>query len=545
MKFQRSAPRVLIFSVVVVVIGMAVLSNRLFSGLTSAVEQDQFELIRALWSYNLTAAENRALERAEMIAALPAVREAFAARDREGLLAQCAEMFKRQKERYGVDRAQFHFPPAVSFLRLHAPEQHGDHQDQFRPMVVAVNRDLFSRKESAIAGTGPAIFGVTPMTDAAGQHIGSFELGMNFGPLLHALKAAYRLEMALFVEEQPLRQLMFAEGLDPDVLTEQNRRGKYIKFHSTNWALMKELVSEGDLSGPAEAQYVRSAQDVPYGVVLLTLYNNAGNPIGKVAMARDFSSSRAAAGRSLVWQGLLALSGIVALGGCHPDRGAGPAAAAFGNVEPDNLSSWQRAGATSRSQRPRPSATRCKRWHRLTSSSGPSRSSSPPTPTKRSLHESPPSLPVSCCPWPLQSLAGAELPEAAAAAPPDSLSSLPMGKGLPVVVLNRPALRGGGPRSTRRKPPTRQRWICVCAGRTLRLQYPPESAPQGFLEFRDEAAAAKMAEIWTPAVSLSESLRGALATNARPPDLSGWTGRDDGAHDGHVRDPLRGRAVSF
>ncbi len=97
MKFQRSAPRVLIFSVVLVVIGMAVLSNRLFSGLTSAVERDQFELIRALWSYNLTAAQNRALERAEMIATMPAVREAFAARDRERLLAQCAEMFKRQK----------------------------------------------------------------------------------------------------------------------------------------------------------------------------------------------------------------------------------------------------------------------------------------------------------------------------------------------------------------------------------------------------------------------------------------------------------------
>ena len=36
----------------------------------------------------------------------------------------------------------------------------------------------------------------------------------------------------------------------------------------------------------------------------------------------------------------------------------------------------------------------------------------------------------------------------------------------------------------------------------LRLQYPPEFAPQGFLEFRDEAAAAKIAEIWTPVVSL-------------------------------------------
>jgi methyl-accepting chemotaxis protein len=78
---------------------------------------------------------------------------------------------------------------------------------------------------------------------------------------------------------------------------------------------MRELVSDADLSGPPETQYIRSALDVPYGVVLLTLFNNAGDPIGKIAMARDFSSSRAAAGRSLIWQGLLALFAIVLLAG--------------------------------------------------------------------------------------------------------------------------------------------------------------------------------------------------------------------------------------
>jgi hypothetical protein len=95
----------------------------------------------------------------------------------------------------------------------------------------------------------------------------------------------------------------------------------------------------------------------------------------------------------------------------------------------------------------------------------------------------------------------AELPEAAAAAPPDSLSSLPVGKGLPVVV--RMGLRYVEVDSIDETEATytatvdlRLRW------QDLRLQYPPESAPQGFLEFREEAAAAKMAEIWTPAVSL-------------------------------------------
>ena len=452
-------------------------------------------------------------------------------------------MFKRQKERYGVDRAQFHFPPAVSFLRLHAPEQHGDHQDQFRPMVVAVNRDLFSRKESAIAGTGPAIFGVTPMTDAGGQHIGSFELGMNFGPLLHALKAAYRLEMALFVEEQPLRQLMFAEGLDPDVLTEQNRKGKYIKFHSTNWALMKELVSEGDLSGPAEAQYVRSAQDVPYGVVLLTLYNNAGNPIGKVAMARDFSSSRAAAGRSLVWQGLLALSGIVALGGCHPNRGAGPAAAALGNAKP--------AFCQSRTGPARPAYTRGRDPLRRAAGAGTgSREAQDQAGAlRRRYRQRGISMRSRLLAGLVLSMAlavpgRAELAEAAAAAPPDSLSSLPMGKGLPVVV--RIGLRYVEVTSIDETEADytatvdlRLRW------QDLAARIPPGVCASGLLGVSGRGRCGEDGRDLDAGGLFVESLRGALATNARPPDLSGWTGRDDAADDGHVRDPLRGRAVSF
>ena len=85
--------------------------------------------------------------------------------------------------------------------------------------------------------------------------------------------------------------------------------------------------------------------------------------------------------------------------------------------------------------------------------------------------------------------------------PADSLGSLPLGKGLPVVVLM--GLRYVEVDSIDETEDAytatvdlRLRW------QDLRLQYPPESAPQGFLEFRDEAAAAKIAEIWTPVVSL-------------------------------------------
>jgi methyl-accepting chemotaxis protein len=50
-------------------------------------------------------------------------------------------------------------------------------------------------------------------------------------------------------------------------------------------------------------------------VLLIPLSNASGQSLGVVAMARDFSGSRAAAGRSLVWQICLAIFAIVLLAG--------------------------------------------------------------------------------------------------------------------------------------------------------------------------------------------------------------------------------------
>ena len=251
------------------------------------------------------------MARAEMVANLPTVRDLFAKRDRERLLAECGPMFEIQKTKYGVDQMQFHLPTAVSFLRLHAPTQHGDDLSKFRPMVVAVNADRVARKGMVIARTGPAIFGVVPMADLAGGPAGSLDVGMDFNPILDGLKATYQLELALFIAEEPLRK--FATGLPGEVLTEENRRGKFIKFHSTHWALMKDLATEADVMNVAEDGFTRKLRGITYGALVLPLRDPAGEPLGLLAVAKDFSASRAASGRSLVWQSLLALFAIVTL----------------------------------------------------------------------------------------------------------------------------------------------------------------------------------------------------------------------------------------
>ena len=314
MSFRRNAPAALIAAVIVVVAALTFLSGRLFSGLTDAVEKSQFELMQAIFDTALRDAENKALARAELLAALPVTRQAVAARDRQALLDNFAAMFEGQKERHSVDQVQFHVPPATSLLRLQDPTLFGDDLSRFRPMVVAVNRDHVSAKGLAIARSGPAIIGVAPINDMQGNHAGSVEFGLDFAPVLVAMKSAYGLEFSLFIEEKPLRD--FATALDPAVFSEQNRIGRFVRMETTNGALMGDLAGDADISVVNEpVTYARDAQGVPYGVLLIPLRDGAGQSLGVVAAARDFSGSRAAAGRSLVWQACLAVFAIVILAG--------------------------------------------------------------------------------------------------------------------------------------------------------------------------------------------------------------------------------------
>jgi len=314
MTFRRSAPTALIIASAVIILTLTFVSNKLFSGLTDSVEQGQYQLMQSILTSSLDSAAERALARADMVADLDATREAVAAKDHNKLLALYGEMFGVQRDRHGVSQAQFHLPPGTSLLRLQSPAAFGDDLTRSRPMVVAVNRDHQPRKGFAIARSGPAIFGIAPIHDAAGNHIGSFEFGLDFGPMLDQLKAVYGLDATLYVEEKPLRD--FAKGVDPSIYSDQNRVSHFIRYHTTNAVLMKALIGDADLAGVSEpVRYARDADGIPYGVLLVPLRNGAGESLGVVALARDFSPSRAAAAQSFVWQIAAAVFGIVLMAG--------------------------------------------------------------------------------------------------------------------------------------------------------------------------------------------------------------------------------------
>jgi methyl-accepting chemotaxis protein len=313
MKFSTNAPAVLIGAVVIVVAAVSMVSNTISHRMASSFEEGEFALMAQITQAKFREAENKAIASAEIVAASPAVKQAFAARDRDALLAATKDLFAIQKEKYGISQAQFHTAPATSFLRVHNPPHPQDDLSSYRQIVVEVNRTQAIRKGIEITTSGIGVFGTLPMTDGEGKPDGSFEMAMETGAVLDDIKRLYGFDLALLVDEKLLRET--ATSLKSDVFAEQNRVGNLIKFHSTHTDLLRALVAGEDTAVNEDSHYLREAGGVPYGVLIQPVYNYAGAKIGVLATAKSFAATRAADGQALVWQTLLGIVSIVLLTG--------------------------------------------------------------------------------------------------------------------------------------------------------------------------------------------------------------------------------------
>src|SRR5690606_19743793 len=121
----------------------------------------------------------------------------------------------------------------------------GDDQTAYRPMLAEAHHEKALRKGTAITKGGPAVFGIVPIMDEKGQFAGTFEMGLEFGPVLKELKTAYGIEGAVFFEEKQLRDV--ATDIEPDVITPKNRVGKYIRYYATHPDLMAAIVTDKDV----------------------------------------------------------------------------------------------------------------------------------------------------------------------------------------------------------------------------------------------------------------------------------------------------------
>jgi len=311
-KFRYGAPTLVITAAAIVVVAITGIAQLLTSRLVHTAHEGDYDLMRRAFASTLKSMEDEATSDAEIVASIPAVRSAFIRRDRPALLGETLGMFKTIEPKYAIDQAQFHLPPGVSFLRLHEPAKFGDDQTSYRPMLAEVHQEKAVRKGTSITKNGPAILGIVPIIEN-GELVGSFEMGLEFGPVLDDIKTAYGVEGAVFFEEKQLRDI--ATDIEPDVITPKNRVGKYIRYHATHPELMGALVSDRDVEITTPKRLERFVAGVPWGVQVIPLYNYANHQIGVVALGTSFAEDKTLARRATVWQVLAGVFGLVILAG--------------------------------------------------------------------------------------------------------------------------------------------------------------------------------------------------------------------------------------
>lgn len=313
MRFRTGAPTLLIVAALFTISALSVASNWLSQRMSASIEEGRFELMGRILDATLQRAEAQAIASAEMIAAMPEVQRAFAARDRDALLAATRAAYAVQSEKYGISQAQFHLAPAQSFLRVHNPAKYGEDLSSYRQLVVEVNRLQALRKGVEITTSGVGIFGTLPMHDAEGQASGSFEMALEFGPLLDEIKKDYGFEASLLMDAAQLRDT--ATSLKGEALSEHNRVGEFARFYATHPELLRALVRDRDTVVGEQAHYLRDVAGVPYGVLVKPLYNYAKKRVGLIVLAQSFADTRSAEGQAIVWQTLLGLVAVVVLAG--------------------------------------------------------------------------------------------------------------------------------------------------------------------------------------------------------------------------------------
>lgn len=144
--------------------------------------------------------EQSAEEMALLIASLPDVQQMFAAKNREGLIDTLYTVYKSVDRQFNVSEAQFHLPPATSFLRLHKLDKFGDDLSSFRKTVVTVNETHKPVSGLERKDDGYGIYGVVPVfyQDAP---VGSFEIGLAFdNTFLQNIKKSTGADYTIFIK---------------------------------------------------------------------------------------------------------------------------------------------------------------------------------------------------------------------------------------------------------------------------------------------------------------------------------------------------------
>mgnify|MGYP005832488443 CR=1 FL=1 len=284
-------------ALIVAITSVVLIAVAVVNALTTAErdEQARLDLLRQAFLDQLKAQETLALALATQAANNPEIQAAFAARDRERLLALTSPTYQALDAQFDIPQYHFHTPPAISFLRLHQPDRYGDDLSNHRATVVYANAERRPVSGLEVGRGGLGVRGVVPVV-YQGRHIGTLEFGLNVDQsFIEALKAQLGVDWQILLKRSVIQlagegTVGADKGSSPDLLVH---------------ASTLETPFFADAAAYAQAvsdQPVRShlrANEREYAVLSIPLRDFAGRVIGVVDVIYDRTADVAAEASTL------------------------------------------------------------------------------------------------------------------------------------------------------------------------------------------------------------------------------------------------------
>ena len=230
------------------------------------------------------------LSLATMMAANPDIQSAFAARDRNRLLAQLKGTLDALKSAFGYDVLQFTVPPAINFFRVHNPTQFDDDVSARRKMIVAAHQTGQPQSGIEPSTSSLAVFAMAPvMVD--GKRIGFAENGFNLGkPFVDSIKQRFGIDVAFHLYD--------GKSFDTIISTLPDKTTVSAAEYSAAFA-GTPMLRRSELGGKAVAAYVGQIR------------NFSGQPVAVVEIVKNIDDFATLADHSRTILMLVAL-GVVA-----------------------------------------------------------------------------------------------------------------------------------------------------------------------------------------------------------------------------------------
>jgi len=217
------------------------------------------------------------------IAHTPDIQRAFAARDREELTRLTLPIYQDLNKELDIAQFHFHTPPATSFLRLHLLDQYGDDLSDHRHAVVLANVQQITVMGLEKGKGGLGIRSIVPVS-YEGQHIGTVELGMDFGePFLDHYAVCYDLDVCIYLIASGDEIKMFEDAEKAEAMVGDDL-WLYASTMDERLPVPLEVYDQVRESGETVTSRVSHAGD-HYGVLDGPLYDYSGELIGVVEIS--------------------------------------------------------------------------------------------------------------------------------------------------------------------------------------------------------------------------------------------------------------------